>query len=218
VNVYDGPDFGGGPAPKPEVPAGTDVTKLDVGVLLVTAATRDGLEQARTYLATHVPVDAGASSPDQWTTSAAAPMTFGEVAAVRGAMYTAAERMIVFVVVLTLVVAGCSLAVATAGGLVERRRPFTLLRLAGTPVASLYRVVFLESALPLLGASAFAAVTGFAMARVAVGALAPDTPMAFPVGAYAATTAAGLVCALAVIAGSMTLLSRMTRSDTARFE
>jgi hypothetical protein len=217
VNVAEGPNTGGGPV-SARVPAGTDVSRLDVSVLLVTAADRGGLEQARTYLATHVPADAGVSSPQEWTTSAVAPMTFGEVAAVRGAMYSAAERMIVFVVVLTLVVAGCSLAVATAGSLVERRRPFTLLRLAGTPVASLYRVVLLESALPLLGAAAFAAVTGFAMARVAVAALASGTSMAFPVGAYATVTGVGLVCALAVVGGSMTMLSRMTRSDSARFE
>ena len=198
--------------------ADPDVSKLEVSVLLVTAASRAGLEQARTYLATHVPVDFPASSPDEWTTSAAAPMTFGEVAAVRGAMYSAAEKMIVFVVVLTLVVAGCSLAVATAGSLVERRRPFTLLRLTGTPVSGLYRVVFLESALPLVGAAVFAAVTGFAMARIAVEALAPGTAMTFPVGAYSAVTGIAVVAAVTVIAGSMTLLSRMTRSDNARFE
>lgn len=216
VNPSGGRDAG--PGSSDGAPAGTDVTKLDVSVLLVTAATRGELEQARTYLATHVPIDAGAGTPEEWTTGAVAPMTFGEVAAVRGAMYSAAERMIVFVVVLTLVVAGCSLAVATAGSLVERKRPFTLLRLAGTPVASLYRVVLLESALPLLGAAVFAAATGFAMARVAVAALAPSTPMAFPAGTYAAVTGVGLLGAAAVVGGSMTLLSRMTRSDSARFE
>jgi hypothetical protein len=218
VNVVGGPHGGTGARAAAEVPAGTDVSKLAVTALLVTASSHAGLEQARTYLATHVPLTTGATSPDQWSTAALAPMTFGEVAAVRGAMYTAAERMIVFAVVLTLVVAGCGLAVATAGSLVERRRPFTLLRLAGTPLASLYRVVLLESALPLLGASVFAGLTGFAMARVGVMALAPGAPMAFPAGTYALTTTAGLLGALAVIAGSMTLLGRMTRSDTARFE
>jgi hypothetical protein len=217
VNVVEGPNLGGAQTAH-VTRADPDVSKLEVSVLLVTAGSRAEIEQARTYLATHVPVEAGASSPDEWTTSAAAPMTFGEVASVRGAMYSAAEKMIVFVVVLTLVVAGCSLAVATAGSLVERRRPFTLLRLAGTPVSGLYRVVFLESALPLVGAAVFAAVTGFAMARIAVGALAPGTAMTFPVGAYSAVTGIGVVAAVAVIAGSMTLLSRMTRSDTARFE
>ena len=51
-------------------------------------------------------------------------------------------------VTLTLIVAGCSLAVAVGGGLVDRKRPFTLLRVSGVPVSALSRVVLMEAALP----------------------------------------------------------------------
>ena len=53
---------------------------------------------------------------------------------------------------LTILVAGCSLAVSIGGGLVDRKRPFTLLRVGGTPLGTLYRVVLLEALLPLVGA------------------------------------------------------------------
>lgn len=47
-------------------------------------------------------------------------------------------------------IAGCSLAVNIAGGPAERQRPFSLLRLAGTPLKVLGRVITLESVAPLL--------------------------------------------------------------------
>ena len=55
------------------------------------------------------------------------------------------QRLINTAVVLTLIVAGCSLAVSVGGSLVERKRPFTLLRVTGTQVSMLYRVVLLEA-------------------------------------------------------------------------
>jgi hypothetical protein len=47
---------------------------------------------------------------------------------------TTVERLAFIAVALTLLVAGCSLAVAVGGGLVERKRPFSLLRLSGRSV------------------------------------------------------------------------------------
>ena len=138
------------------VPAGLDLSKLDVTTLMVASSNPATLERARTYLDVHAPVLIGMGSPDQWSTNAAGPMTFGEVASVREEQYRAAQQMIMFVVGLTLFVAGCGIAVATAGSLVERKRPFTLLRLSGTPLGVLRRVVFLESALPLVSVSVLA--------------------------------------------------------------
>ncbi|NUR25584.1 MAG: hypothetical protein HOV83_06995 [Catenulispora sp.] len=203
-----------------EAPAstGVDLSRLDITTLMVAASDSASLERARTYLDLHAPVLISIGSPNQWSTNAAGPMTFGEVASVREAMLRAAQQMILFGVGLTLFVAGCSIAVATAGSLVERKRPFTLLRLSGTPMAVLRRVVFLESALPLLSVSAMAGGAAYAMAVIACRSLAPDAAMSFPLAAYSAAVAAVVVGALAVILGSMTLLSRMTRSEQARFE
>jgi hypothetical protein len=53
------------------------------------------------------------------------------VATIRISEDTIAQRLIDAAVTLTLIVAGCSLAVAVGGGLVDRKRPFTLLRVSG---------------------------------------------------------------------------------------
>ncbi|MEY9925718.1 MFS family permease [Catenulispora sp. GP43] len=199
-------------------PAGVDLTRLNVTTLMVAASNPATLERARTYLDLHAPVLIGLGSPDQWSTNAAGPMTFGEVAAVRNEQLRAAQQMIMFVVGLTLFVAGCGLAVATAGSLVERKRPFTLLRLSGTQLAVLRRVVFLESALPLVAVSAMAGLAAYGMALIAVRTLAKGVSMSFPLATYSVSVSVVVVAALAVILGSMTFLNRMTRSEYARFE
>src|SRR5207248_3684842 len=112
--------------------------RLGLAAVMVRTASPATLERVRTLLSGYLQ-RVGANS---------LPQTFGEVAGARGALYTKVEQVALFVVALTLLVAGCSLAVAVAGGLIERRRPFTLLRLTGTPAGVLSRVVLLESALP----------------------------------------------------------------------
>ena len=76
-------------------------------------------------------------------------------------------------VALTLIVAGCSLAVAVGGGLVDRKRPFTLLRVSGTQVGVLSRVVLLEAAVPLLAATVVAAGIAYGTSVLAFVRLAP---------------------------------------------
>ncbi|NUR85246.1 MAG: hypothetical protein HOY71_14270, partial [Nonomuraea sp.] len=150
---------------------------------------------------------------------ASSPRTFGEVARDRAEVYEALERVALAIVVLTLVVAGCGLVVSVGGGLVERRQPFTLLRLAGTPVGTLGRVVLLESALPLLLAAVLAAVAGYGVAGPVVDQLAIRSgPVALPGLGYFLTVGGGLLASLLVILAALPLLRRMTTPDQARFE
>ena len=95
--------------------------------------------------------------------------------------------------------AACSLAVTVGGSILERKRPFTLLRLSGTSGATLYRVVVLESVLPLVSASLVAAATGIGVAIPLVKALPKlenEPNLALPGVAYYVAMAAGLVVAL----------------------
>jgi hypothetical protein len=109
--------------------------------------------------------------------------------------------------------------VAAGGGLVERRQPFTLLRLAGTPTRTLAAVVLLESALPLLLAAALAACAGFGVAEPLIDALAmKSTSIAMPGPVYFASLGGGLAASLLVILTTLPLLRRMTTPDNARFE
>ncbi|MBY8875613.1 ABC transporter permease [Micromonospora sp. PLK6-60] len=121
------------------------------------------------------------------------------------------------VIVVSLVLAGCSLAVAVVGGLQERKRPFSLLRLAGAPVGVLRRVVALETAVPMLAVAALATGMGLLAAHLFLRgqmqyALTPPGP-----GFYALVVA-GLLACLGIIAATLPLLARVTGPETARSE
>ncbi|MEU8397150.1 FtsX-like permease family protein [Nonomuraea sp. NPDC048892] len=148
-----------------------------------------------------------------------APMTFAEVAQTRATLFTQVENIALGMVALTLLTGGCSLVVAVGGGLMERRQPFTLLRLAGTPARTLASVVLLESALPLVLAAAVAAAAGFGVAGPLIDGLAMKSASpALPGPVYFATAGAGLAASLLVILMVLPLLRHMTAPDNARFE
>ncbi|WP_377273225.1 FtsX-like permease family protein [Peterkaempfera sp. SMS 1(5)a] len=119
------------------------------------------------------------------------------------------------VLLTTLPIAGCSLAVSVVGGLSDRRRPFAILRLTGAPLRLLQAVVGLESALPLLAVSAIAIGTAFAASAMFLtsqmhyGLVSPDA-------AYYAMVAGGLAAALGIIASTLPLLRRISGPESAR--
>src|SRR5581483_4894613 len=76
------------------------------------------------------------------------------------------QRLANVVILASLPIAGCSLAVSVAGGLSERKRPFSLLRLTGVPLRVLRRVVALESVVPLLVVAVLAIGTGLLSAQL----------------------------------------------------
>ena len=98
------------------------------------------LERVRTFLAVNAPPQEDSGSGSAPTP----PRTFGETLDIRLDRAATLEKLVYAAVALTLVVAGCSLAVAVGGGLVDRKRPFTLLRVSGTQAAVLSRVVLFE--------------------------------------------------------------------------
>jgi hypothetical protein len=182
---------------------------LYLQAVLVRVASPAVLERVRTFLATHTPLSASGS----------APRTFGEAVQARVGVGDTVQRVIDVAVDLTLLVAGCSLAVAIGGGLVERKRAFTLMRVSGTPTATLYRVVLLEAAFPLLAATVVAAGTAYGIAVLAIDRLASKgTPLPVLGGSYYLSVGVGLVASLAVIAAALPLLGRMTAPANVRFE
>lgn len=127
-------------------------------------------------------------------------------------------KQLASVIILTsLPIAGCSLAVSVAGGLAERKRPFSLLRLTGTPLGMLRRVITLEAAAPLLIAAAVSAGTGLLAAQLFLRAQLDETLQA-PGAEYYGVVVAGLVASLGVIASTLPLLKRITGPETARNE
>jgi predicted lysophospholipase L1 biosynthesis ABC-type transport system permease subunit len=121
------------------------------------------------------------------------------------------------VIVTSLAIAGCSLAVSVAGGLTERKRPFSLLRLTGMQLGLLRRVVALETTVPLLFVAALAIGMGLVAAQLFLTSQLDYNLRAPGVGYYAAV-AAGLIASLGIIASTLPLLRRITGPETARNE
>ncbi len=121
------------------------------------------------------------------------------------------------VILASLPIAGCSLAVSIAGGLSDRKRPFSMLRLTGAQLGTLRRVVALESAVPLLVVAVVAIGTGFLAAHLFLTAQLDYSLRPPGVGYYLAVVA-GLAAALGIIASTLPLLKRITGPETARNE
>lgn len=173
------------------------------------------LERVRTYLAVHAPPQVGGDKENSPTP----PRTFGETLQIRLDRANTFERIMYAAIALTLIVAGCSLAVAVGGGLVDRKRPFTLLRVSGTQVSVLSRVVLFEAAVPLAAATVLAAGIAYGTSLMAFLRLAPVGTAIPQLGRdYYTIMGIGLVIAFGVITVTLPLLRRMTAPSTIRFE
>ena len=132
-------------------------------------------------------------------------------------LLTMIQDMTDIIIVASLIIAACSLAVNIVAGLGERRRPFSLLRLTGAPTELLHRVVALESAVPLILVAAVSIVVGLVSAALYLHSQV-DIAFRVPGIAYWATVVVGLAASLAIIASTFPLLNRMTGPEVARNE
>ena len=185
-------------------------SRLDsLGVDSINVAT-DGsvaaIEQARTVLE-NTPAYAAAS----------VPTTIGDLIRQDNSSNDAYQQLANTVILVSLPIAGCTLAAAIAAGLADRKRPFSLLRLTGARLATLRRVVALESAVPLLAVAAVAIGTGFA-AAAEYASVAQHDAMVAPGAAYYLITAGGILVSLGIIAATFPLLKRITGPEVARNE
>lgn len=210
------PDFGGSIGLNRTIPmsghtwSAADVSamqmqKLPIDTIVVaTDGSSSAVEQARTVLERAYPVTI-------------APQTGTELQADNSRLLDDYRRLADVVILTSLPIAGCSLAVSVAAGLIERKRPFSLLRLAGTQLGVLRRVVALEAAVPLLITAAASMAAAFLAAQLFLRAQLHQT-LQGPGLAYYLVLAAGLVASLAVIASTLPLLNRVTGPETARNE
>jgi hypothetical protein len=191
------------------------LSSLPLQTVLVRVNSPTTLERVRTYLTVNTAPKQSGGQGDAPTP----PRTFGETLQIRLARATTLEKIVYAAVALTLIVAGCSLAVAVGGGLVDRKRPFTLLRVSGTPVGVLSKVVLLEAAVPLLAATVVAAGIAYGTSILAFVRLAPPGTAVPQLGSsYYALMGIGLVVAFGIIALTLPLLRRMTVPGNVRFE
>jgi hypothetical protein len=176
---------------------------LPVETLLVgTNGSFAAIERARTELETAFPY----LGPP--ATSSGAPSLHS---------YAELQRLSEVVIVASLVIAGCSLAVSVAGGLIDRKRPFSLLRLTGAPLGMLRRVVALESAVPLVVIALLSAGMGFLASQLFLRSQFSESLKPPGIGYYALALG-GLAASLGVIAATFPLLDRITGPEVARNE
>ena len=172
-------------------------------VLVATNGDAVVIERVRTLLEASLPTSA--------------PATGSELAASVTKIIDELTRVVSLGVVLTLLVAGCSLAVAVAGGLLDRRRPFALLRMAGTPVARLRAVLVVEAAAPLLSIAVLSAVLGVTVSQLVLRiAGVPAVPL--PDASVVILLVGSVAGALAVVATVLPLVGTVTALEETRFE
>ncbi len=160
------------------------------------------IEQARTALELAYPYVSQAS-------------TLAELNSQRQGQETEYGQLADVVILVSLCIAGCTLAASVAAGLTDRKRPFSLLRLTGAPLGLLRRVISLETVAPLVGAAALSMGAGFlasdlfATSQLGDGLVPPDV-------AFWAITGAGLIASLGIIAATFPMLKRITGPEVAR--
>lgn len=176
------------------------------GIVVATNGSKPAIEQARTALT--------AAFPHQEP-----PITVAEnqVHADSAKLLAGYQRLAGIVILVSLCIAGCSLAVSVVAGLNDRKRPFSLLRLTGVPLGTLRRVVALETAVPLLIVAVVAAASGFLAAQLFLKSQ-QNYSLRPPGAEYYIAVFAGLAASLGVIASALPLLKRITGPETARNE
>lgn len=173
-------------------------------VVIATDGSSGSIERARTALERAFPYQGTPVAVEAFDPSTARLLTM-------------IQDMTEVIIVASLIIAACSLAVNIAAGLGERKRPFSLLRLTGVPLGVLRRIVALESALPLF----IVAVVSISVSLVSAALyLHSQVGVAFrtPGIAYWFTVGGGLVASLAIIASTFPILNRMTGPEVARNE
>ncbi|WP_406287846.1 FtsX-like permease family protein [Embleya sp. NBC_00896] len=180
---------------------------LPVQLLVIdTDGSKAAIERARTAIALAFPDRKPAVTPVEQD-------GFSETAR----LLTGYRQLVDVVIVVSLCIAGCSLAVSVVAGLNDRKRPFSLLRLAGVQLGTLRRVVILESAVPLLVIAVVATGSGFLAAELFLESQL-DYTLRAPGAQYYITVLAGLAASLGVIACTLPFLKHVTGPETARNE
>jgi hypothetical protein len=149
--------------------------------------------------------------------SVSPPSTIGDLIAQGNSTNNAYQQLANTMILVSLPIAGCTLATAVAAGLADRKRPFSLLRLTGARLATLRRVVVMESAVPLLAVAAVAIGAGFG-AAAEYASVAQHHSMVAPGVAYYLITAGGILAALGIITATFPLLARITGPEVAKNE
>ncbi len=126
-------------------------------------------------------------------------------------------RIVALGLIGSLLLAGCSLAVATMTGLLERRREYTFLRAAGMPVSRLRVLVLLQAGVPLVVVSGCSALLGVVVAQAILRmSTVAEVPMPDP--SLVGVLGVSLAAAMAVVMATLPAVDGLTRPTSLRSE
>ena len=172
--------------------------------LVATDGTTAVVERVRTRLEVAMPTSGPASGAE---VRAAATRIVDEIG-----------RIVILGVVMTMAVAGASLAVAVTGSLLDRRRPFALLRLSGIPLRNLRSVLLLEAAGPLVAVAILGGILGVLVSQLLLRVITDGTVVPLPDPSLAILLVAGVAGALVIVSGTLPLVGPLTDLEETRFE
>lgn len=132
-------------------------------------------------------------------------------------IYTEFGRVVNLGVMGTMLLAGCSLAVAVTTWVLERRRQFAQLRSAGMPVSGLRKLVLLQAAAPLVCVAIFSAALGIGVTQ-AILILIRASAVPLPDASLALVLTASVLGALLMVGMMLPAIERLTRPDGLRME
>ena len=210
ISSFFGNTFGKAPTASEQIWPGSDVTPVTLkalpvrSIVVATDGSTAAIEAVRTTLEL--------AAPDRF-----APDTLAALSPSNNRLLTGYRQLANVVILVSLPIAGCSLAVSVIAGLADRRRPFSLLRLTGMPLRTLRRVIALEAAAPLLITAFVSLGVGFLAAHLFLRTQL-DESLQPPGVQYYVIVAAGLLASLGVIASTMPLLRRITGPEASRNE
>lgn len=187
----------------PESGADVMVDGVDIGQLLVeTDGTSAVAERVRTAIAVEF--------PSSWVRRT-------DELATAEPIYTEFGRVVNLGVMGTMLLAGCSLAVAVTTWVLERRRQFAQLRSAGMPVSGLRKLVLLQAAAPLVCVAIFSAALGIGVTQ-AILILIRASAVPLPDASLALVLTASVLGALLMVGLMLPAIERLTRPDGLRME
>lgn len=187
------------PASFAEPGAGTD--RLPVQTLFVpTDGTAAAQERVRTLAAVTVPMSRSMTSADL------DPAPQVNVTGIAG--------FLPYATVFVLLFTACSLTVSVITGVLERRRPFALLRASGMSLGELRRIVLLETGLPLV----LTVVFGAGLATVQSLVTIPLGDWFLPGAGVLLGLGGGVLAAFAISLIALPFMNAATRLDSVRFE
>jgi hypothetical protein len=131
---------------------------------------------------------------------------------------TGAATIFQVAMLFVMIVAACSLTVSMVATMIERRRPFALLRAAGMPLGQLRRMTVFETTIPLVVTAVAGVVIAFVLISLPVVLIPGAPPLSLPSWSFLASVGLGLLAAATVSLVSWPLMDSVTRHDGIRYE